>query len=1107
MLLAMLCAISLGGASKFSAQPKPGVGLLALQSRASENVAVERRIVGTTSANVSDKIDIGQGRTSVFARPAEQSNTFSSSMTIIVCGLASLGLAVIWIYSCDYAGRSEDADAAEGTEAGRNLATGSAGEGIGRSVSKILAPPSSNHLVHGQIRFEEGSTQFCVTSNESDPQVLCEQLDSWFSGGPMLILSIFGGADEFDTDPYNFDLDAFSKGLVQAAVRTRAWVVTGGTKSGVMDLVGKAMRAHDKQRQVPCIGISPFGALTEKWRSLLLRTSLCDCSVVDARKAAREKLDADSLHDGTAIQDNHTHSILCDNGTQGKAAYGTEGNFRTAFEQFAATMLSDGAPRVMILVNGGMISVQMVAEQIRAGSCVVTCKGTGRAADALASLSQAYEDLEEEMTAQIAGQCLKEHMPTLKDKDVQIFLDIIQSRQLKVYSYEDRIQDVILSAVLSLKTSAAAIEHQLLLAVRWGCTDYFDLLGPKFVEFYEGGAVKRIFETLVAHTDISDLSSRSKLTLKPQETVNVAPLINWMMESYPELMRSVNVDRSWKGGVTWTGLGTRKKESWTGLEGLLLWAVENDATDSSLFAIWMHMEDPVHAALAMASALRGTALSYSSFSYQATLAKESLHERADYAERLAILFIKDLSSRIGISPAEYLFSVSKTWGNSTAFHLAKQLGCALFVEAKFYRSAVDVYWMTPHPFDLGKETLDYDFGILSGAYAYVFQTDRFSLGAWDTLSVPYVKAYTHGIMRVLFCLVYGWQVMFGEISYGGFTPMGGFLMFWAMGYIQLEITQFRHLGFRDYFADIWNILDFWHLLVFLSLVSASWTFTHDYSRDITEREQLLQDIHSLNLLPTFARLFKVCQYSEYFGTLLLTLFGLCVDAAYFFLMLGMFCATMSCALTPILWPSIHERWAHGITWGFWSIFGDVNSDAMHRAENLPSRPLRWLTLFLLYVLTLGSNILLVNLLIAIMNNTYTRYQEASKTHWASARVEAVLEFDDITTLPPPFNLLAAFLEQVAPALAKALKESKMQPVARPKFTINKKHLQESMGRVLCSNHVDQQLPENGGAGCDRGSFASPEELVKPESPSRLTRTPTRPFFPDTPAARGRAVGK
>ena len=52
----------------------------------------------------------------------------------------------------------------------------------------------------------------------------------------------------------------FRRGLRKAALTTKAWIVTGGTKSGVMELVGKTVREADTQ--VTCIGIAPAGAAT-----------------------------------------------------------------------------------------------------------------------------------------------------------------------------------------------------------------------------------------------------------------------------------------------------------------------------------------------------------------------------------------------------------------------------------------------------------------------------------------------------------------------------------------------------------------------------------------------------------------------------------------------------------------------------------------------------------------------------------------------------------------------------------------------------------------------------------------------------------------------------
>ncbi|CAK9055339.1 unnamed protein product [Durusdinium trenchii] len=89
----------------------------------------------------------------------------------------------------------------------------------------------------------------------------------WDLEAPRLLLSIVGGAGEMNLDPA---VEAhFCEELVGAAKQTHGWVITGGTDSGVMDLVGRAMHRHDARRTVPCIGVTPFGALKDAWRATL----------------------------------------------------------------------------------------------------------------------------------------------------------------------------------------------------------------------------------------------------------------------------------------------------------------------------------------------------------------------------------------------------------------------------------------------------------------------------------------------------------------------------------------------------------------------------------------------------------------------------------------------------------------------------------------------------------------------------------------------------------------------------------------------------------------------------------------------------------------------
>eukprot|EP00966_Prymnesium_polylepis_P118935 2748998-Prymnesium_polylepis.1 len=61
----------------------------------------------------------------------------------------------------------------------------------------------------------------------------------WGLGKASVIMSITGGAQDFALPPRLHK--AFAHGLAKAAQATSAWVFTGGTDSGVMQLVGRAL--------------------------------------------------------------------------------------------------------------------------------------------------------------------------------------------------------------------------------------------------------------------------------------------------------------------------------------------------------------------------------------------------------------------------------------------------------------------------------------------------------------------------------------------------------------------------------------------------------------------------------------------------------------------------------------------------------------------------------------------------------------------------------------------------------------------------------------------------------------------------------------------------
>jgi transient receptor potential cation channel subfamily M protein 2 len=74
---------------------------------------------------------------------------------------------------------------------------------------------------------------------------------------PQLIISVTGGAQQFSI-PLKMR-SAFKRGLIKAATSTNAWIITGGTNTGVMKLVGEAVA--ESMSKLTVIGIASWGKI------------------------------------------------------------------------------------------------------------------------------------------------------------------------------------------------------------------------------------------------------------------------------------------------------------------------------------------------------------------------------------------------------------------------------------------------------------------------------------------------------------------------------------------------------------------------------------------------------------------------------------------------------------------------------------------------------------------------------------------------------------------------------------------------------------------------------------------------------------------------------
>lgn len=121
-----------------------------------------------------------------------------------------------------------------------------------------------------------------------------------------VLISITGGAQDFKLQPRL--LKAFKHGLAKAAQATNAWVFTGGTDSGVMQLVGEAL--SETQCSAKMIGVATWACVWGKER-------LEGC-YGGTRDVVRERQN-DRNH--ANLEPHHTHFILVDNGASPQRAF------------------------------------------------------------------------------------------------------------------------------------------------------------------------------------------------------------------------------------------------------------------------------------------------------------------------------------------------------------------------------------------------------------------------------------------------------------------------------------------------------------------------------------------------------------------------------------------------------------------------------------------------------------------------------------------------------------------------------------------------------------------------------------------------------------------
>ncbi|CAD5116686.1 DgyrCDS5550 [Dimorphilus gyrociliatus] len=230
-------------------------------------------------------------------------------------------------------------------------------------------------------------------ANNCDMDIMWKLLhEHWGLKAPKLLISVTGGAKRFFMKPRL--KNNFKRGLVNAATSTGAWIITGGTGAGVMKFVGEAVREYtmssaNLENSIVALGIATWGIVDNKEA---LESRSLNKGADDGCFPAEyniEGLDYDKKG-VSPIDHNHTHFILVDDGKV--KSFGAEISLRCDLERHISLKIETGiarqqsvnVPVVLLVLEGGVNTLETAAVAIANKTPVVVIQGSGRAADFIA---------------------------------------------------------------------------------------------------------------------------------------------------------------------------------------------------------------------------------------------------------------------------------------------------------------------------------------------------------------------------------------------------------------------------------------------------------------------------------------------------------------------------------------------------------------------------------------------------------------------------------------------------------------------------------------------------------------------------------------------------
>ncbi|KAM7154201.1 transient receptor potential cation channel subfamily M member 8 isoform 2-T3 [Macrochelys suwanniensis] len=916
----------------------------------------------------------------------------------------------------------------------------------------------------GDIQFENLGKRgkYIRLSCDTDSEMLYDLMTQhWHLKNPNLVISVTGGAKNFALKPRMRKI--FSR-LIYIAQSKGAWIFTGGTHYGLMKYIGEVVRdntiSRSSEENVVAIGIAAWGMISN--RDSLIRSS--DTEGYYSAHYVMDDLKRDPLY---CLDNNHTHLLLVDNGTHGHPAI--EAKLRTQLEKYISERVIPDSnyggkiPIVCFTQGGGKETLKAINVAIKSKIPCIVVEGSGQIADVIASLVEAEGTLTSSSVKERLLRYLPHTVSRLTEEETESWIrwikEILENPHLLTVIKIEEAGDEIVSNAISFALYKAFSTNeqdkdnwngqlklllewnQLDLASdeiftndrRWESADLQDVMflalikdRPKFVRlFLENGLNLRKFLSKEVLTELfsNNFSSLVFKNLQIAKNSYNDALLTFVWKMVEDFRRGIKKED--KNGKDETEIRLLDESSITRhpLQALFIWSVLQNKKELSK-VIWEQTRGCTLAALGASKLLKSLA----KVKNDINAAGESEEMANEYETRAVELFSECYSSDEEL--AEQLLTYScEAWGGSNCLELAVEAKDQQFIAQPGVQNFLSKQWYG----EISRDTKNWKIilclflfpligcGFISFRKKPVEGSKKLLLYYASFFTSPFVVFSWNVIFYIVFLLLFAYVLLMDFQK----EPTMLELILYVLVFILLcdEVRQWYMNG-NKYFSDPWNIMDMLGIFYFITGIifrlrssnESSW-----YSGRV---------IFCLDYIIFTLRLIHIFTVSRNLGPKIIMLQRMMIDVFFFLFLFGVWMVAFGVARQGILRKNEY-RWE----WIFRSViyepylamFGQYPDDIDGTTYNFDrctfsgneSKPLcveldadnhprfpEWITIPLVCIYMLSTNILLVNLLVAMFGYTVGSVQENNDQVWKFQRYFLVQEYGSRLTIPFPFVIFA-----------------------------------------------------------------------------------------------------